>query len=569
MAWKKLPGEDDDDPTLASNSRSNSAPGPIRLLHPFQCIARLDVSNVTGQTFLLLALDLKLYAVDCHSGQVMTCWDAEPTGSKGYISLLKVNDHYTYVAVVTSEDKAVHILSTSLTCLLLPLNKRILPKRPSCIYWAPDQKTLLAGDKFGDVYALPLHVPSTPIAAAIPEASEPQPDAAEQSVPETKVQSEENTPDPTAAADQPQPSKRFKPSATELTVHSGRNLRALENQKRTAAMKHDSRKEIDPTLTLALGHVSMLTALTTKVVAPSRAAPGADTMCRSHAQYTAWSIEASRQSRTYIITADRDEHIRISRGLPQAHIIENYCLGHTSFISALVTPDEPAGNLLFSGGGDDWIGVWDWLRGRLICRIPLAGAFAFDRGVDGKPIDAPIAVSGIWHWPVPDPLTDDWIRVAVACEGIPRLLTLTCKTLTPTSHHDFEQGAYELPGNVLDFALMNAETVVLSLDSMHERESMTEIRNLEAEKGRHPDDRCPRLFVMHINGEDGIATSTSSPDPRADTSVPFNIDSKVNVALAKRDADVVLDASKDKARLEDMMYGVEKLRKWAGEQDSI
>lgn len=40
-----------------------------------------------------------------------------------------------------------------------------------------------------------------------------------------------------------------------------------------------------------------------------------------------------------ILTADRDEKLRISR-YPQSFVIDNFCLGHTSFISSVVMLDE-------------------------------------------------------------------------------------------------------------------------------------------------------------------------------------------------------------------------------------
>ncbi|KAJ3129060.1 hypothetical protein HK098_002652 [Nowakowskiella sp. JEL0407] len=53
---------------------------------------------------------------------------------------------------------------------------------------------------------------------------------------------------------------------------------------------------------------------------------------------------------THIVTADRDEKIRVSR-YPYAFEIEGFCFGHTSFITSLVTSKSNP-NLLVSGGGD-------------------------------------------------------------------------------------------------------------------------------------------------------------------------------------------------------------------------
>jgi tRNA (guanine-N(7)-)-methyltransferase subunit TRM82 len=87
-------------------------------------------------------------------------------------------------------------------------------------------------------------------------------------------------------------------------------------------------------LSLLLGHVSMLTALTL----------------------------GKSDGRNYILTADRDEHVRVSRYIPQAHVIEGFCLGHREFIASMVIP---AGReeVLVSGGGDTDLFVWDWKKG--------------------------------------------------------------------------------------------------------------------------------------------------------------------------------------------------------------
>ena len=86
---------------------------------------------------------------------------------------------------------------------------------------------------------------------------------------------------------------------------------------------------------LLLGHVSMLTDIASATVG----------------------------SRSYIVTADRDEHIRVSRGIPQAHIIEGFCQGHEEFVSRLCFTKS---RHLVSGGGDAYLYVWDWLFYRLL-----------------------------------------------------------------------------------------------------------------------------------------------------------------------------------------------------------
>ncbi|KZV66300.1 WD40 repeat-like protein [Peniophora sp. CONT] len=94
--------------------------------------------------------------------------------------------------------------------------------------------------------------------------------------------------------------------------------------------------------TLVLGHVSLLT---TALLSPDG---------------------------RYIITADRDEHIRIS-WYPQGYCIESYCLGHKRFVSAIHIPSF-APSVLLSGGGDPVIRKWDWMTGAPAGEIPILDA---------------------------------------------------------------------------------------------------------------------------------------------------------------------------------------------------
>lgn len=192
-----------------------------------------------------------------------------------------------------------------------------MPKRPSAVALGPDSQIICA-DKFGDVYALPLlgTTFSKPPSAA-----------------------------PLAPA-----KSRSKPEANAFTVHSQRNLRALAAQERKLELAGRSKgappaaKTEEPQfeITLLLGHVSMLTALAL----------------------------GESEGRRYIVTGDRDEHIRVSRYIPQAHVIEGFCLGHKEFVGDVVIPPGRP-EVLVSGGGDEDLFAWDWKSGRLLSRTSV------------------------------------------------------------------------------------------------------------------------------------------------------------------------------------------------------
>jgi tRNA (guanine-N(7)-)-methyltransferase subunit TRM82 len=201
-----------------------------------------------------------------------------------------------------------------------------MPKRPVSVAVSPDAQIICA-DKFGDVYAMPLLYSAS---TAVP--------------PQTSSAS--SSPAPSSAPKAPK-----KVAASALTVHSQRNLRALQQQQRLesenahlAAGGGEKGRADAPEFEhmLLLGHVSMLTSL----------------------------AFGEREGRRYIITSDRDEHIRVSRYIPQAHVIEGFCLGHRDFISSIEIPCTRS-DVLVSGGGDDEVFVWDWHAGELLSRTSL------------------------------------------------------------------------------------------------------------------------------------------------------------------------------------------------------
>lgn len=68
----------------------------------------------------------------------------------------------------------------------------------------------------------------------------------------------------------------------------------------------------------------------------------------------------------YVVTADRDEKIRVSH-FPNAYNIHGFCLGHTNYVASL-TLLAPASSssaktqILVSASGDGTLRSWDYLR---------------------------------------------------------------------------------------------------------------------------------------------------------------------------------------------------------------
>ena len=199
-----------------------------------------------------------------------------------------------------------------------------MPKRPCAIVLTPNNSTILCADKFGDVYSLPL----------LGQTYEPEVTSSA----DVSVTSGTNV--------HKQKQKPSAPSATSLTVHTKRNRDALQQQQNTSMLKTE-KKALKFDHKFLLGHVSLLT----------------DVACVNLAS-------PSHKPRNYILTSDRDEHIRVSRGIPQAHMIDGYCLGHTEFITKMCVPPAYP-HLLISGGGDDYLILWDWPARKVLQRFHL------------------------------------------------------------------------------------------------------------------------------------------------------------------------------------------------------
>ncbi|KAH6646422.1 hypothetical protein BKA67DRAFT_102996 [Truncatella angustata] len=300
--------------TAADNATENGADGAVKA-------DQGETSSPTKRRKIETEAGVQAVTADTQEGKVSAEGDAKgsdqikakkgrrstkPSDYKGqeqpHVIMLRATQEGSHLIAVTGTDKAIWVFQHDGQGQLKELSQRSMPKRPCDLTVTSDNNTILVADKFGDVYSLPL----------IPSASS------------------EGTETPKA----PRPLEAKGPNS--FTVHTQRNLKALIDQEHQRQHNPQPKTKEVPTFVheLLIGHVSMLTSVTV----------------------------ASAEGKPYIITADRDEHIRVSRGIPQSYVIENFCLGHTAFVNALCLARE---DILVSGGGDNELYVWDWRSGVL------------------------------------------------------------------------------------------------------------------------------------------------------------------------------------------------------------
>ncbi|KAG5439878.1 hypothetical protein PCANB_000160 [Pneumocystis canis] len=161
----------------------------------------------------------------------------------------------------------------------------------------------------------------------------------------------------------------------------------------------------------------------------------------------------------YLITSDRDEHIKISY-LPKCIVIKGYCLGHQEFVSKLcILSWEP--NILISGGGDPYLFIWNWEHQKLLSKINLIELFdekieSLNKNNKKIPIleKEKFAIIGIQQIPQKK-------EIAIIIEKVPLLLIFGGLMLEKPTLEMIEQ----LPGNPLSISLDKSNRLWISLDS--------------------------------------------------------------------------------------------------------
>ncbi|KAL2362533.1 hypothetical protein RJZ56_004579 [Blastomyces dermatitidis] len=534
--------------------------------HPFQCIQCLGNRAREAPNFLVGAAGPRLYVLDGHTGKSLSVWPSNkemaatkvphatnadshsqgnaesseprekrrklsPTtqqeaasveGTTAYegkakgpdksqesklawstIPIVTASKSGNHVVVVTAEDKCIRVFEVNTSGVLSQLSERCMPKRPCAVVLSSDESTIICGDKFGDVYSLPL------------------------------FPREDYKPPPKKSAQLSHPAQ---PSASVLTVHTKRNLQALEQQLKLGAKI--STEKASPTfeLKLLLGHVSMLTDVA----------------------YVDLGVDSeSAVCRPFIITADRDEHIRVSRGPPQSHIIQTYCLGHTAFVSRLCVLPWSASTLV-SGGGDDYILAWRWAEGKLLQKIPIpldgiVKESNEESATAAEPSAPGIAINGIYTVSFTDnsSLSEKAPgAILVTLEGIPKLFPFR---FNPDGNITAQKPVH-LSGNAFGVVSPdNKGNIIVSVDNVHKPGSTTDQR-------KSPDTEQQLLQVFSVTWEREEFKWTE-----VDSEMAMAVSNRGTFAVASSEDEK--EAKKHAQALTSTLYSVGNLRKWGKGDD--
>lgn len=75
------------------------------------------------------------------------------------------------------------------------------------------------------------------------------------------------------------------------------------------------------------------------------------------------------EGKQFVLTGDRDEHIKVTH-YPKSYVVKHWLFGHREFVSCLHICSFDK-KLLISGGGDEYLLLWNWFENQQLARVEL------------------------------------------------------------------------------------------------------------------------------------------------------------------------------------------------------
>lgn len=167
--------------------------------------------------------------------------------------------------------------------------------------------------------------------------------------------------------------------------------------------------------------------------------------------------------RQFILTADRDEKIRVT-AFPSTFEIHGFLFGHTAFVSCMTVLDTSVGkygNLCFSCGGDNTLRVWDCLACTQVAMLDLQTGLTRFQVASGVPCDVCVGYDD------DDKESGTGVVVATIYDRSSNLDFFSLADDGDQSKPLVERHQVTLPGQPLGLARVGAQHIVVLLQEPH------------------------------------------------------------------------------------------------------
>ena len=203
------------------------------------------------------------------------------------------------------------------------------------------------------------------------------------------------------------------------------------------------------------GDVYEISAINTEAVAEKDLVP-----ILGHVSMLNEVVVAEHDGKQYVLTGDRDEHIKVSH-YPESYVVRNWLFGHHEFVSCLHICSFNK-DILISGGGDDYLILWDWWANKQLARVGLRqfiAPFLTDSHLPPERFRRDSSSREISISKVTVYEHGDTRLMVVLCENTNCLLTFKIHTEMNVEHHQ----TFETSLPIVDFVVLS-DSILAAVD---------------------------------------------------------------------------------------------------------